>query len=291
MRVAHFTDIHVRRPLRLAEIPGKRLLGAANLAYSGRGAGFSDRVVEALARAVLDLSPDVVVCTGDLTALATRAEFEAAWTLLSPIFERFPFVLVPGNHDAYTSSAARKRPIERTFGAFTGGGAYPAVHRFGYLSFVGVDSARFHPIFASGRIPGPVLSRLGDVLREDDAPCQVLLVHHPLLRASGEPATRRTRDLVNRADLLSVLASADRLGLILHGHEHRGYRGVLSLDGRTVPVVNPGSGGLERVPEHRRTAHVCVYTLAEEGLIDVERHAFDGQAFVPEPGGAFASGW
>ncbi len=291
MRVVHFTDIHVRRPLRLAEIPGKRLLGAVNLALGGRGAAFSDRVVEALVRAVLDLAPDVVACTGDLTALATPAEFDAARSLLGPILDRLPFVLVPGNHDAYTTDAVRARLVERAFGAFTGAGVYPAVHRFGDVSFVGVDSARFHPAYASGRIPGPVLARLGAVLQEDDAPCQVLLVHHPLLLPGGEPATRRSRHLVNRAALLEALSDAGRLRLVLHGHEHRGYRGTLVLGGREVPVINPGSGGLEHAPAHRRTAHLCVYTLGPEGLVAVERHAFDGQGFAPEPGGAFASGW
>jgi len=291
VRLAHFTDVHVRRPLRLSEIPGKRLLGAANLALTGRGAGFSDRVVEALVRAVLDLAPDMVACTGDLTALATPAEFEAARALLAPVLERLPFVLVPGNHDAYTTDAVRDRLAERAFGAFMGAGAWPAVHRFGDVSLVGVDSARFHPLFASGRIPGAVLSRLGAVLAEDPAPCQVLLVHHPLLLRTGEPALSRTRHLVDRADLIAAIEGADRLRLILHGHEHRGYRGVLALGGREVPVINPGSGGLERLPAHRRTAHLCLYTLSADGLEAVERHAFDGERFVPEPGGAFASGW
>jgi 3',5'-cyclic AMP phosphodiesterase CpdA len=291
VRVVHFTDIHLRRPMRPAEVPGKRLLGALNLAMGGRGAAFSDRVVEALVRAVMNLAPDVVTCTGDLTALATPAEFGAARSMLSPILERFPFVLVPGNHDAYTSDAARNRLVERSFGAFTGAGVYPAVHRFGDVSFVGLDSARFHPFFASGRIPEAVLARLGDVFRSDTAPCQVLLVHHPLLLKDGTTASRRSRDIVNRDALMAVLVGADRLRLILHGHEHRGYRGGLVLDARTVPVINPGSGGLEYVPAHRRTAHFCLYTLGPDGLTGMERYAFGGQGFSPEPGGPFASGW
>ena len=291
MRVVHFTDIHLRRPMRLAEVPGKRLLGALNLAMGGRGAAFSDRVVEALVRAVMNLAPDVVTCTGDLTALATPAEFGAARSMLSPILERFPFVLVPGNHDAYTSDAARNRLVERSFGAFTGAGVYPAVHRFGDVSFVGLDSARFHPFFASGRIPEAVLARLGDAFRSDTAPCQVLLVHHPLLLPSGQPALSPARHLVDRAALLAALEGADRLRLVLHGHEHRGYRGMLVLGGREIPVVNPGSGGLRYLPAHRRTAHLCVYTLSADGLEAVERYAFDGEGFGPEAGGAFGSGW
>ena len=88
MRVVHFTDLHVEIPPSWGELANKRLIGAVNLYVLGRSRHFSRKSQEALVAAVQELAPDTVVCTGDLTATATPAEFEAARTLLAPILER-----------------------------------------------------------------------------------------------------------------------------------------------------------------------------------------------------------
>ena len=57
-----------------------------------------------------------------------------------------------------------------------------------------------------------------------------------------------------------------------------------------VEILNPGSSGYAHLPEKDRTAHLCFYTVEDGQLSQVERLTYDGTAFVPEPGGAFATG-
>ena len=99
MRFAHVTDIHVEVRPTLGELGNKRLLGAINLYVLGRAHHFTQASQRGLVQAVLDASPDVVLCTGDLTATGTDAEFLAARELLAPITDRFPFFVISGNHE------------------------------------------------------------------------------------------------------------------------------------------------------------------------------------------------
>ena len=85
MRVVHLTDLHVMMAPRPAELLGKRLIGSANLYLLGRASKFSAEVQAAAVARARDLSPDLLIITGDLTAQALDAEFEAARALLDPL--------------------------------------------------------------------------------------------------------------------------------------------------------------------------------------------------------------
>ena len=112
MRVAHLTDLHVMRPPSLGELTVKRLLGTANLYGMGRSSHFTEAAQNAAVAAVTRLAPDALLCSGDLTAQALPAEFEAAAALLTPLFSRQPTALIPGNHDTYTPDTFLNRTIE-----------------------------------------------------------------------------------------------------------------------------------------------------------------------------------
>ena len=82
IRVLHLSDVHVDVPLSrmpLRELFGKRLLGAGNLLLRRRPlfAAARDKL-QALARFAAREAVDLVVCTGDYTALGTDAELAAA---------------------------------------------------------------------------------------------------------------------------------------------------------------------------------------------------------------------
>lgn len=292
MRVAHFTDIHLLRRPALTSLLGKRLLGAANLYLAGRAGHFQEATVVALVEAIAAQEPDVVVCTGDFTALASPSEFALARDLLEPLISRFPFVAIPGNHDVYTREAILARSFERTFGRWSGGGTFPAVHHFGDVAFVGVDGTRAHPLLASGRVPEAQLQRLDQLLRSDELADTfvVLLVHYPLRDRTGAPDLRKARHLENGLELVRIISETGRVGLVLHGHEHHGFRTEIATPRGPVPIINPGASGLATLPASARTAHFNVYTLGRQGLEGVERFALLGPGFVPEPGGPYASG-
>lgn len=281
MRVAHFTDLHVERTPSLGELANKRLAGAVNLYVLGRSAHFSRASQAALVSAVTALDVDVVLCTGDLTATATEAEFEAAVALLRPLQAR-PFLCLPGNHDVYTEESAGR--YERHFGDE----GSVAVSRHNGWDIVRLRDA--HPDWLSrGHAGEQARTELDAVLGEGSAPALVAL-HYPLRGRAGERYGPSTRALVDAAEVEVIVSRHQRVRLVVHGHEHHGYRTEIPRDGEPLVEIDPGASGYAHLPERRRTAHFCVYTLGHDALTGVERYAFDGARFVPEPGGAFATG-
>jgi 3',5'-cyclic AMP phosphodiesterase CpdA len=286
MRLAHLTDLHVERVPRLQELGNKRLAGAINLYLLGRRGHFSVASQEAAVQAVLDAGVDGVLCTGDLTATATEAEFVAAAELLRPLTDRLPFVVIPGNHDRYTGESLGR--FERHFGRWAGSGDPPWVARLGGVDFVGVDVARAHWL-SSGEAPERELAAL-DALLGTPGPAVVVLVHYPLRDRRGEPYGPATRAITNAAAIEAVLVRHPRVAAVLHGHEHHGYRTEIPGGARPIPSYNPGASGYAFLPKRHRTAHFNVYDIDETGIRGVERFAFDGARFLPEAGGAYATG-
>ncbi len=290
MRVLHFTDLHLYRPPSLRGLMSKRLLGAANLYLARRVDHFSQRSIEALVRAVLEASPEICLCSGDLTGMASPDEFEEILTLLDPILQRFPTAMIPGNHDVYTRGASRERRFERSFGAWSGGGDYPALHRFDGLRVIGLDAARPHPLLASGHLPDDQIARLGTLLEEPCEDFTILMLHYPLRGRDGEPYGSASRHLDNAAELEALLKRQPGVDLIVHGHEHHGFHTELDTPRGPIPIYDPGAGGRSFAPARNETAHFNVYDIQEGRLASVERWALDGERFAPEPGGPYASG-
>lgn len=269
---------------RLGELLNKRLLGAVNLYVLGRSHHFTRASVEGLVEAVVAQAPDLVVCTGDLTATATEAEFALAAELLAPITDRFPFVAQPGNHDVYTRESVGR--FARWFGRWCEGARFPLVHPAGPVDLVLVDTT-FPDWLSRGRAQR--LDALEEALAAGVRPAWVL-AHYPLRDRRGARYGPSTRAMLNAAELEAVLARHPRVKAVLHGHEHHGYRTEIPLPHGAIPSLDPGAGGYAFLPRRGRTAHFNVYTVADDGSFIVERHAWDGQRFAPEAGGAYASG-
>lgn len=287
MRVAHISDLHVEVPPRPAQLLSKRAIGAMNLYLLGRHAHFAPRTVIALVEALLTLKPDLVVCTGDLTATATPEEFARAAELLSPITDRFPFVVIPGNHDVYTRGSVGR--FDKWFGAWSNGGAYPFARHHGGVSFVAADVVR-PDVLSRGFVPRDQLDRLARLLETGTDPVVVLL-HYPLRGRHGAPYGPTSRALANAREIEAILADHERVVAVLHGHEHHGFRTKLPrAGGGDIHVLDPGASGYAFLPDRGRTAHFNVYDIEGFERFEVERHAFDGERFSPEPGGAYASG-
>jgi 3',5'-cyclic AMP phosphodiesterase CpdA len=298
MRIAHITDIHVTRIPRLRQMTPKRLLGTANLLLGGRRHHFSVEVQEAMVEGVKALEPDAIICTGDLTQTAIPEEFEGAKELLSPLFSRYPTVLISGNHDAYTQQAWKNRDMEGYFDGFMGDGPWPRVHHLNdNIAVLCIDTCRAH-ILSSGQIADAELVRLRELLIGDALRGKKILValHYPLRDRHGAPYGPPSRALVNAAELEAVLLPhAHRITAVLHGHEHHGYQTTLgnssSPEASGITILNPGSSGYAWLPRKGRTAHFNLYTMSDDQL-SVERFAYCGKAkrFLPEKGGAYASG-
>jgi 3',5'-cyclic AMP phosphodiesterase CpdA len=295
MRIAHATDIHWFVPPRLLDLRSfKRTIGTANLYLRGRRHHFPEEVQTALVDFLRSLAPDLVCLTGDLTSTALPAEFEKARNALAPLLASVPTFVIPGNHDVYTPGAQRERRMQQWFGEWMhiGEGGLGSMD-LGATTVLGLDPNRPTRISASGCIPAAQLEALAVALRRPDLADRsvVLCVHYPLFDRRGALYDNWEHGLRNVADLVQVFAEAPRRpDLILHGHEHHGYRSAVALpDGTSIPVFNSGSSGYAN-PAKGRGAAVNVYDLAPGQPLAVERFLYGTDGFAPEPGGAYGTG-
>jgi 3',5'-cyclic AMP phosphodiesterase CpdA len=260
LRVLHFSDIHLPFPLRripLLDWPGKRLLGVANL-FVGRGRQFRDapRKIGALDRLRREEAIDLVICTGDYTALGSSAELEAARRAVDPLTKApYGYLTVPGNHDVYTLGGARRDLFGRHFGDLlasdmpaeaAAGTPWPLVRLVGDdVAVVAVNGARPNPwpSLSSGKIPGGQMTALGEILRDDRIRSRFVFVlsHYAPRRAGGRP-DRWHHGLVNAEALLEACSALER-GAVLCGHLHETF--LVRVPGFRVPVLCAGSATME----------------------------------------------
>ena len=288
MKIAHITDIHVQAPPRLSELTGKRLLGTANLYVLGRKSKFSEAAQQAAVQSVIDLDPDVVIFTGDLTAQALDAEFSEARALLDPILDRFPTVMIPGNHDTYVREQTPGDRMRELFGDWMGNGT-PDLIKYGDVGFVTLETCRCHPL-SSGVTPTEQLDQAASLIAKSTTSFNFLCIHYPLVGRRGEPYGPASRALANGDVVRKWVAETAGINAIVHGHEHHGFRAEIPGPDGPVTVLNPGASGYAFLPKQDRTSHLCLYTIDDGHLTSVDRLRFDGERFEPEPGGAWATG-
>lgn len=228
MRVLHLSDVHVDVPFAAMPAGGwvypKRWLGGANLALRRkrrfRDAAEKLRILGEMRR---EMDVDLVICTGDYTALGTEPELRAAREAIEPLTDApRGFVTVPGNHDVYVGDAVGR--FERVFGDLLEPGPWPKTRIVDdTVAVVALDSARPNPQpwRSSGRIPDPQLAELPNVLAALGDRFVFVITHYAPRLEDGRP-DRFTHGLINADALLS--ACAEMKGAILHGHVHRRYR-------------------------------------------------------------------
>lgn len=255
LRLLHFSDVHVEAPLAevpLGELASKKLVGLTLLKlWRGRRFQEGTAKVAAMARFMEREAVDLVVCTGDHTALGTEPELAFAREVLAP-FETAPHGLVtlPGNHDVYLPDAARDRRFERHFRDLLRSdlpehctdGPWPLVRLVGDdVAVVAVNSARPNPQVwrSSGRIPGAQLRGLARLLDDPRVRRRFVVVatHYAPRLANGRPDNFR-HGLVNADRFLSVCERIER-GAILHGHVHHCFH--VRVPGLRAPMFGAGS--------------------------------------------------
>lgn len=217
----------------LAGFLGKRLIGGANLVLRRhRHFAVAREKLAQLARFADEQRVDVVVCTGDYTALGTWPELTAARAAIGPLAAgRRGFVTVPGNHDVYLPDAAADGRFEKVFGDLLGTDwpehatpdGWPRVRLYDdCLAVVSVDSARPNPQpwRSSGRIPELQLRALRAVLADArlDGRTVLIATHYAPRRPDGSP-DRWSHGLENADELLAICTARPRTA-ILHGHIH-----------------------------------------------------------------------
>ena len=238
-KVLHVSDVHLEDGF--AGVPvsaflNKRVVGYANLALRRRKV-FADAPmkVQALASFAKEQGVDIIVCTGDYTALGTEPELAYARKVIEPLLDQpLGFFTVPGNHDLYMRDTVQSGWWDEHFGElmkselpeYTVDGVWPQVwFPTDGLAILGVNSARANPkpTHSSGRIPDEQIHALELIL--DDGRLRdrfvIIATHYAPRLANGRP-DRPAHGLENAEELLKASACAAR-GVILHGHIHWRY--------------------------------------------------------------------
>lgn len=291
MRVLHVSDVHISLGLGrvpLTDWPGKRLAGGVNL-LRGRGRRFEDALAKLACLAELSGSErvDLVVCSGDFTAMGTDAELAAARRAFEPILQSAAeFVCVAGNHDLYTRNVVRERRFEKHFGDLLTtdlpelrvDGTWPTVRLLGeQVAVVALNSARPNPApwVSSGRIPAEQLASLTAILGRPEIERRLVLVvtHYAPCLADGSPDTP-SHGLENAEAFLRECAGLDG-GAILCGHVHRTYRVRLPAIGPEIFCA--GSATMNDLEGF--------WLLdVDDGRVSARRGRWQGDRYLVDPG-------
>jgi len=261
VRILHYSDPHFDLSLRTIPLRkwfGKRAIGALNL-LGGRGRYFddADEKIKALTRFKESHEVDLVLCTGDYTALGLTAELENAAELIAPLAqppERY--ITVPGNHDVYSTDVILGDHFQEFFGQYmhtdwpqySVEGEWPFVRLFGdYLAVIGVNSAKPNPLpwRSDGHIPPAQLGALERILADHRLRGRWIFVmtHYAARLADGRPDTPH-HGLRNADDFLRVCRRIEK-GAILNGHIHRCYITDLTPEGLSIDLYCAGSVSME----------------------------------------------
>lgn len=255
-RALHLSDVHVHEGLTEASIGAflnKRILGATNLALRrARHFRHASAKLAALASFAAERRVDLVVSTGDHTALGTEPELLAARRAFEPLrgAARLGVWAIPGNHDLYLSDALRDGRYERVFGDLgttdcpehATDGSWPLVRLPDErVALVAVNSARPNPEpwRSSGRIPDTQIRALRAVLADPRLKDRFVIVatHYAPRRPDGSPDSR-WHGLENADELLDA-CGAIRWGAWIHGHVH--WRYFLPRSGGRIASFGAGS--------------------------------------------------
>ena len=239
MRFLHLSDVHVtqdylRVPLR--RLGWRRAIAMWELTVGGRQKRYthSRRTIERILEERHQHQVDHVILSGDLTAYATRWEFEQARAALGTLAEdRSRFTVIPGNHDVYTPGAYNTRRFEQYFGhllesdlpEYTRDGAFPFVRLLGEdVALIGLMSARVPPVpgLSFGVVGRKQLGALRDLVHHERLRHRAVLVvvHHAPVAPSGKK-DHLFHGLLD-ADQLLALLPGPRFA-VLHGHIHQRY--------------------------------------------------------------------
>jgi 3',5'-cyclic AMP phosphodiesterase CpdA len=233
----------------------------------------------ALRTLVEELSPEIVVATGDLADRGRRAELENAGSLLREL--GVPVLAVPGNHDIpYTFPARFTRTFEEWQRVF--GKPEPA-HVSENLLVLGLNSVR--PWRGqSGRLAREQVARAVRRLQDDTSDAlRVVAFHHHL--AAPPWRTARKRPLGRRDQILRAFVAAG-VELVLGGHVHQGAvaerREFRVLEegprGALVLATSPALGRPR--PQRKEEARGLNVYEADASTITVRTFAWDGEAFL-----------
>ncbi|MBW1636259.1 MAG: metallophosphoesterase [Deltaproteobacteria bacterium] len=234
----------------------KRAVGAINL-LRGRGKIFDDarEKIEALIRFKEANNIDLVINTGDYTALGLESELKEARLLVDPLMHPSEnFITVPGNHDIYVDEVKSHSFFFEQFRSvlysdmpeYCRGGHWPLIRLAGpHVGVIALNSARPNPWpwMSSGSIPQEQLDVLDEILADDRLRGRFIFIitHYAPLLADGTSDTR-LHGIINAERFLDKCRLIQS-GAILCGHVHQTYH--VPANGLNCDIYCAGSAVTE----------------------------------------------
>lgn len=211
---------------------------------------------------VNELSPDIVVISGDLTSMGYRQEFREAREYIDRLTCK-DLLVVPGNHDSRNVGYTH---FEKLFAT-----REMVISKNG-VTVVGVDSTE--PDLDYGRIGRHRYPWIREAFMAEPSNFKVFMLHHHLLPI---PGTGRERNIVNDAgDVLEVLVDCG-VELVLSGHKHVPYAWRLE----NMFVVNTGTVATLRLRGDTKPCYNVV-EIKNDHVTVSRRYPFHGGEVIVE---------
>jgi 3',5'-cyclic AMP phosphodiesterase CpdA len=227
-----------------------------------------DVVAREVFEKVSELSPDLLVVSGDLTQRARREQFSQARVFL----DQFPMpkLIVPGNHDVplYNVIARFAQPYKH-YNEFFGEDHEPWYFD-GELAVAGVNTVR-SLVIKGGRINEEQVERLRSRLGEiDDKVLKIVVSHHPF----DLPYEFDDDDIVGRAEKFMPELANCGADLFLAGHLHvsaitNSSRRYNLANGRSALVIQAGTATSTRERGQENSFNLLEYT---KPLLTIKRY-------------------
>lgn len=202
-------------------------------------------VVERLIDAVVELDPDLLVVSGDLTQRARKRQFTEARDFLAKL--PCPQIIVPGNHDVPLYNVFKRffEPLDN-YKQFISSDLSP-FYADEEVAVVGINTARSFT-FKSGRVNHEQVGELRQRLDPlGDEIIKIVVTHHPFDLPGGYDED----SVVGRADEMLPKIAECGADIFLSGHLHvssitnSAHRYRLA-NGRAALIVQAGTAASTR---------------------------------------------
>lgn len=198
------------------------------------------RALDAFAKAVDEVRPHAIVCTGDLTQRARHSQFAAAQQWFSSL--GVPVMLAPGNHDMpyYNLLERFRRPYARFDGLNAAAGSAIELQHAVIVPLDTNVTAQWRFPWSDGVIKQgkleATLKRLAELQAAGDERLKIVACHHPLL-----PARDGDRNPTIRGERAFAALAAAGADAILSGHVHVPFDMVRERGGHAIRMIGAGT--------------------------------------------------
>lgn len=258
------------------------------------GKAFDPEVADTLRRAVDDVTPDLVVLSGDFTQRAKAREYKAARAFLEGLPD-VPLVLTPGNHDVplyrvWERIGAPLRNYRRYISP-----ELDAVTSVPGVTAVALNSTAPRRAIVNGRISDRQLLFAARAFQSaPQGDLKVVVAHHHLAPAPDFESDQILPGYQRCLDAFGKMG----VDLILGGHLHRAYV-ANSLDvypggnrDHAMVIAHSGTTTSRRGRARERLRNSFNLIRAGDGRIQVTRHLFfpELRGFAPTSAHLFPRG-